>query len=291
VLKQRLISGTILAGVAVGVLFVDNLFAPYFPILFVVSLLLGWFCTRELISMMPAATRPAIGFTRVLVLIVIMSNWYQPIAGVLKLPAASSEWTAPMFCLVLTAMAVIIYEMIHYQGPGGHIERMAMTMFAIVYLSLLDCFFIQLRWILIDHGSMILMLTIFVPKLGDTGAYAVGNLIGKHKMTPILSPKKTWEGFAGGLIGSLIAVMIFYPWAPFKYGIIDAILYGIAMSIAGILGDLAESLIKRDAGVKDAGKTIPGFGGMLDVVDAVLFAAPVSYLWFAVTHVARISSP
>jgi phosphatidate cytidylyltransferase len=153
------------------------------------------------------------------------------------------------------------------------------------YLGLLGSFFAKLglHFLRVD----VLLLTIFVPKGGDIGAYAFGSLFGRHKMTPLLSPKKTWEGFAGGLLGSVLVAIGIHVLAPtmrigngFRFGYLEAVIFGVIVSVVGILGDLAESLIKRDAGAKDAATSIPGFGGLLDVVDSVLFSAPVVYLWF-----------
>jgi phosphatidate cytidylyltransferase len=101
-------------------------------------------------------------------------------------------------------------------------------------------------------------------------------------MTPILSPKKTWEGAAGGLLASvLVAVGLSFAGPLFRHGVGEAVAFGAVVCVAGVLGDLAESLVKRDCEAKDAANSIPGFGGLLDVIDSVLFAAPVAYLWFS----------
>ena len=101
-------------------------------------------------------------------------------------------------------------------------------------------------------------------------------------MTPILSPKKTWEGFAGGMIGGMLVAVGVVARRPAvrRLACWKQRRSGWSVGLAGVLGDLAESLIKRDCQTKDASHSIPGFGGLLDVVDSVLFAAPVAYLWF-----------
>jgi phosphatidate cytidylyltransferase len=172
--------------------------------------------------------------------------------------------------------------MARYREPGTAITRLALTTFVFVYLGLLGSVFAQIRWLGDPiRTSLMLALTIFAPKAGDIGAFFTGTFLGKHKMTPILSPKKTWEGFAGGLIAAaLMAVGLSYFGDVFRRGIVEAAAFGIVVGIVGVLGDLAESLIKRDGQAKDASQSIPGFGGLLDVVDSVLFAAPVAYLWF-----------
>jgi phosphatidate cytidylyltransferase len=101
-------------------------------------------------------------------------------------------------------------------------------------------------------------------------------------MTPLLSPKKTWEGAAGGLLASIAAAIAINRLGPaLNYGLME-IAFGISVGLAALLGDLAESLIKRDSGQKDASQVVPGFGGILDIVDSVIFSAPVSYWWLKV---------
>ena len=163
-------------------------------------------------------------------------------------------------------------------------ERIALTWLIVGYLGLLPCFFAQIRWLTPDHqaNSVRLALAVFVPKCCDIGAYTLGRLMGKHKMTPVLSPKKTWEGALGGMIAAVFAAIAIDEFGPtpvlrerdWQIG------FGLTVGVAGMLGDLAESLIKRDCQTKDASTVVPGFGGVLDVVDAILYSAPVSYLWF-----------
>jgi phosphatidate cytidylyltransferase len=99
-------------------------------------------------------------------------------------------------------------------------------------------------------------------------------------MTPLLSPKKTWEGFVGGLAAAVLVAVGFYQLDPVLRGApLAAVGFGATVWVAGVLGDLAESLIKRDCRRKDASQAIPGFGGVLDVVDSIVFAAPVAYCW------------
>jgi phosphatidate cytidylyltransferase len=175
-------------------------------------------------------------------------------------------------------------------GPGRSVERIALTWLIVGYLGLLPCFFAQIRWLTPDHeaNSVRLALAVFVPKCCDIGAYTLGRLIGRHKMTPVLSPKKTWEGAFGGVIAAVLAAVAIDRLGPtpvlgewhWQIG------FGVSVGIAGMLGDLAESLIKRDCQTKDASAAVPGFGGVLDVVDAIIFAAPVAYLWFALLPLA-----
>jgi phosphatidate cytidylyltransferase len=112
----------------------------------------------------------------------------------------------------------------------------------------------------------------------DTAAYFAGHSFGRHKMFERISPKKTWEGFAGGVAGSVVgALAVRWLLAPQALGIGAAAVVGLGAAVLGPLGDLAESMVKRAAGVKDSGNTIPGHGGLLDRIDALLFVAPWIY--------------
>jgi phosphatidate cytidylyltransferase len=167
------------------------------------------------------------------------------------------------------------------------VVRCALLVWVAGYLGLLPAFLAQLRWWdAVEGGQADLRgeaaigLTIFVAKGADIGAYFTGRLIGRHRMSPVISPKKTWEGLAGGLVLSmLIAVGINRLGPGLLGGDLSAAGFGLAVGGAGVLGDLAESLVKRDCRRKDASQVVPGFGGVLDVVDSVLFAAPVAYWW------------
>jgi phosphatidate cytidylyltransferase len=130
-----------------------------------------------------------------------------------------------------------------------------------------------------DLGLFITIMVFAGVFLGDTGAYFVGKKWGRHKLAPAVSPKKTWEGFFGGWITAcLSAVLVNLVFgARFSYG--HALAIGGLIGIFGVLGDLVESQIKRDAGIKDSGTLFPGHGGMLDRLDSILFSFPVVYYY------------
>ena len=114
---------------------------------------------------------------------------------------------------------------------------------------------------------------------GDAGAYLSGRLFGKTPLFPLVSPKKTWEGLIGGVaiaVGLCLAMRgLFFPWA----SVVDCLVMGIFIDLAGATGDLVESMMKRDAGVKDSGRFLPGHGGMLDRIDSIVFTLPLTYLY------------
>jgi phosphatidate cytidylyltransferase len=138
----------------------------------------------------------------------------------------------------------------------------------------------------IDEGSVgarFIYLCMAATWSNDTLAYFAGRSFGKHKLHPVISPKKTWEGFYGGAVGSIAAALIcratFLP----ELSLIEALIFGGVMAMLVPLGDLAESVLKRASGVKDSGQLIPGHGGLLDRIDALLFALPWTYLVALVT--------
>src|SRR5262245_10046008 len=285
-IRTRLLVGTLLALGAAGVLVGDTWLAqhgvPWFPFLFAFLALAGVVSSRELVRLFPAAHRPSELLVICGVLLLLAANWYPAIRlefGV----TVGSPWAMLVFVFVSVLIAAFLLEMYRYSGePGVAVPRLALALFAVAYLGLLSSFFVQIRWLAVPEVSgLMLALVIFVPKGNDIGAFFAGTFLGRHKMTPILSPKKTWEGFAGGMLaGAAVAVAFSFFGEVFRHGVLEAVAFGLVVGVAGVLGDLAESLVKRDCHTKDASRSIPGFGGLLDVIDSVLFAAPVAYLWF-----------
>jgi phosphatidate cytidylyltransferase len=182
-------------------------------------------------------------------------------------------------------LAAFVTEMADFHTPGESVARISLAVWITAYLGLLPCFLVQLRWLGAleangRRGTAALALAIFVPKCCDIGAYFTGRWLGRHPLAPVLSPKKTWEGAIGGLAAAVLAAIGINSAGPvIPGGVLSTVGFGLALGSAGILGDLAESLIKRDCRRKDASQVVPGFGGVLDVIDAILFAAPVAYGW------------
>jgi CDP-diglyceride synthetase len=189
-----------------------------------------------------------------------------------------------LLAIAAGVLIAFVGEMARFKQPGGNIINLMGAIFIIVYIGLLGSFMVMLR---IAYGIMAVVSMIVVTKLCDIGAYTVGRLIGKHKMAPSLSPGKTIEGACGGMLfaifGAWFSTAVLFPLAsgrPSQTTWLGIIVYGVAVGAAGALGDLAESLIKRDVSRKDSGVNVPGFGGFLDIFDSLLVAAPVAFgLW------------
>jgi len=177
--------------------------------------------------------------------------------------------------LALTLMAALLYQYLSF-GISGTLANCGITCLSILYLGLLSSFCVAIR---IDFGLWPLLMFIFTVKSADIGAYAIGTMFGKHKFSPKISPGKSWEGMGGGVAASAIvavgfaAVCDIMPWWL-------AAIFGPCFAFIGQFGDLAESMMKRDAEQKDSGSKVPGFGGILDIIDSPLVAAPFAYMFF-----------
>lgn len=193
----------------------------------------------------------------------------------------------PLLVLGLWSAVVFAAEMQQFQKPGRAAVHMAMAVFTLLYVGVLYGFLAALRLIHgHEWGLLALLSFLTVVKMADTGAYFTGRLLGRHKMTPILSPKKTVEGAIGGIAAACASSWaIFFFAGPFLVGstfvmpsTIGWLTYGLVIAIAGMIGDLAESLLKRDMERKDSSTWLPGLGGVLDIIDAVLVAGPFAYV-------------
>jgi len=158
-------------------------------------------------------------------------------------------------------------------GTEGTIRNVSASFFSIIYLGLLCGFILGIR---IGWGTWVILHFIFTVKSSDIGAYTLGRLIGKHKLCPTISPGKTWEGLAGAALFAAGVSFVFSHFCGIMPGL-WAIGFGAVFGVLGQLGDLVESMIKRDAASKDSSSSIPGFGGLLDVIDSPLATAPAAF--------------
>ncbi len=164
------------------------------------------------------------------------------------------------------------------------LSAVAITCFGILYLGWFSSFIIKLKLIAdpsLPAGSMLVAFLILVSKLGDIGAYLIGSRFGKHVLIPRISPKKSVEGSIGGFIFSLAGALISKAFLP-SMSYLHLIVLGILLGILTQIGDLSESLIKRDCATKDSNTIFPGLGGILDLIDSLLFATPVLYFYIRI---------
>ncbi len=178
--------------------------------------------------------------------------------------------------LVALALFVMIAAMVFNYHPGKNVILLWSVDFTgLVYCAIPLLLLMEIQDNLGGHFVIMLLLIIWAT---DSGAYFFGKFFGKKKLAPVLSPGKTWVGFYGGCASGLLAGAFVSSFFSLDLLTWQAMLIGILLSLSGQLGDLAESMLKREAGVKDSGRLIPGHGGLLDRLDSLLFASPVYYL-------------
>ena len=181
--------------------------------------------------------------------------------------------------LILLASAVVlpaIWFLVRRHREGAFLGWV-WTVAGILYIGWLLSHFVALREL--DFGRDWVLFALFVTFASDSAAYFVGSAIGKHHLAPGISPKKTWEGAAGGVVGAIGIGLLLVMLLDLPISYIQAVPLAIAVSIFGQLGDLLESLFKRTVGVKDSGKAMPGHGGFLDRMDSVVFAGVFVYYY------------
>jgi len=192
----------------------------------------------------------------------------------------SMQWPglAPQgLVLVITLAVALVSRLFSGEALKQSLVDAAVLLLGVLYVGLL------LGHVLLTRahpdGEWLIFFLILVTWAGDAGAYYVGSAMGQRKLAPVISPNKTVEGLLGGLGLSVIAALAGKVWFVPAFRLVDCVALGLLLAVAGVMGDLAESALKRSAGVKDSGRVIPGHGGMLDRLDSMLFTAPAFYYY------------
>jgi phosphatidate cytidylyltransferase len=196
------------------------------------------------------------------------------LGAVAMVVAGYSGGSEPLLvALAITVLAVLVWRLL--EPPQGSVADVTAGVFTALYVPFLASFAVLM--LRPDDGADRVVVFIVLVVLSDVGGYAAGVLLGRHPMAPTVSPKKSWEGFAGSAVfaavGGAIAVPLLVDGRP-----VEGVAIGLAVMAAATLGDLGESMIKRDLGIKDMGSVLPGHGGLMDRLDSLLPAAPVAYL-------------
>jgi len=194
------------------------------------------------------------------------------------------DGNAEAFAILLVILGVLA-RMIFERERRTPVATISLTLFGFFYVPYLFHYLSKIIFFG-QNGEMggifLAAYLIAVTKVTDIGAYLVGTRIGRHRMTPEISPKKTWEGFFGGLASGLLLSLAGVYWLDESLGDLrwtHAIILGVSIPLVSVIGDLAESIIKRDADIKDSGGVIPGIGGCLDLIDSLLYTAPLFYFY------------
>lgn len=303
-LRWRLISAAVILSVLLTLVWLDFRQVVFgipgiwlFPVLLGVSLL----AAEEVLGLVESKdVRPvawvvylgtaAITLAAALPMVCQLFGWQLPRDN----PLGHFGW--PLVALALASIGVLVAEMQRYERPGRSLVTAALGIFALVYVGLLGSFMALLRLHGLpaggatasggDWGMLALLSTLVIVKTGDAGAFFCGKALGRTKLTPVLSPGKTVEGAIGGALTACVAAWLMFRFAgPAIVGaayveppVWRVLVVGLVLALAGMVGDLVESLLKRDMERKDSSTWLPGLGGVLDIIDAVLVAGPVAYL-------------
>ncbi|HWN65655.1 MAG TPA: CDP-archaeol synthase [Candidatus Binatus sp.] len=201
-------------------------------------------------------------------------------------PAQSYDFeTAVLLFFLLTVFARQMFARLRHDEP---LQTMAYTLFGLLYVLWLFNFITKIVYVMPRSssgavtGQFYVLYLIAVTKFSDMGAYLTGSVIGRHLMIPHISAKKTWEGFFGALVFALLCSLALFKLMPGHLSALTwshATILGLLLGFAAVIGDLAESIIKRSTGVKDSGNLLPGIGGALDLLDSLLFTAPLLFFY------------
>jgi phosphatidate cytidylyltransferase len=265
----RDLSAAIGVGVGFGAYVVVCLlfFKPGFVLLVAVA---TWFACRELHQ---ALQKKGIEATLAPILAGCVVIAFGPYAIETWLPDTLTMTAALLACLALTVLATLIWRM--PRGPAGYVRDASASVLIIAYVPLLASF--GLLMLVGEHGPARIVAYILVVTMSDTGGLIAGRMFGRHLLAPKISPKKSWEGLIGSLVFGIAAgvgTAVFGLKVPFWVGIV----LGVSLVAVGTCGDLVESMIKRDIGIKDMSSFLPGHGGVMDRLDSLLFAAPVAWM-------------
>jgi phosphatidate cytidylyltransferase len=241
-----------------------------FKILVVLALLLA---LQELFQLMPdQRTQPL--------------NWVAHFSLLLILLPAFDQFI-PYFkereSVVLGLLFLSLTFLFSSRPPHEMLTSVSLTYFGVLYFGILGGYFLLLRDL--PRGSWLLLFVYVATWAYDTGGYFVGRFFGRHKMTPRVSPKKSWEGSLGGFVFTFTGLFLLWKFIPVYqeiFGFKDILILSLLMSLFGQLGDLVESMIKRSLSAKDSGSFFPGHGGIFDRIDSLLFNAPILFYYLTI---------
>jgi phosphatidate cytidylyltransferase len=289
VFLSRLFSSVVLWSLALW-----TIFSGYEPGFFVLVSGLGLLGLWEFYTMLEVAKRPTFKIIGMLggALIFVGGFYYLSQAGHPTGAADLPKFTYDFEVGVIVTLLLVVFARQIFQKTRdlSPIDTMAYTLFGILYVPWLFSFLTKIVYLPPRpeghvSGQWFVLYLCVVTKFSDMGAYVTGSLIGRTKLIPHISPNKTWEGFFGALafsVGGSFALRALLPGNPGGLGALsqlDTLILGLGLGFAAVIGDLAESIVKRSAGAKDSGRLLPGIGGALDLIDSILFTAPLLFFY------------
>lgn len=295
-LRWRLAVSAVLIPLFVGLFWLDARLGDSAPILLALVVCLAVRGASEMVDLLwTRSFTPNRTIVSACCVSVAAAAWWGRFGWMpIEIPWDHNTLAQVMLAYSLTILVLFLLATYRYREPGASMETLSAELLIVSYIGVLLGVASQLRWVAgAKAGYLVIGSLVIVTKGGDVGAYFFGRLFGKRKMVPHLSPGKTWAGAVGALIGSAVSAIAwlhlatphFTPAGSARWESPDwlsAAVYGLILGVTGLVGDLCESLIKRDVGKKDSARLLPGFGGLLDLMDSVLYAGPVAYvLWKA----------
>jgi len=269
-LRMRVVSGTLSFLVLCGVFALDHRAGTPIALAVGLALIAAW-GAGEFCRMAVAAGESLRGGLTVVVTAAVAAMPYVlvlvPMKGPMGIQASA-----------LCGAAVVLFAVYcREEDLAAGMRRLALSLFCVSYIGF-SLSFVLFIWMLAPKGIWAALMLLASAKAGDIGAYFVGKAAGKHHMASVISPNKTWEGAGASCVVTVIVALIIN-WVFGIYSAGFAFLTGAVIALSGQFGDLSESFVKRALGSKDSGTGIPGFGGVLDLIDSFILAAPATYLW------------
>lgn len=286
IFRRRLLSSTILWTVVISALFSGNKFLSDYVFL-AIMLFLVVFGMLEFYGIVEKRNLVCFKVLGILGGVLLLTSTFVYLSGnfvTVASPGKANDFESSI--LIIFVLGLCIRQLVSRHNTAG-ILAIATTLFGLMYVAWLLNFIQKINFFPGKgaervYGNYYVLYFILVTKCSDIGAYCVGSLIGRHKMIPRISPGKTWEGFGGAVVVSTAASLIFSHAVGSKLAgmtPLHAVIIGVILSSSAVVGDLIESLFKREAGLKDSGRFFPGIGGILDLLDSLLFNAPLMYLY------------
>ena len=293
-LKTRVLVSAVLVPAFIGLCWLDAKTGRSAAILLPLALLLAFQACREIAGLL-RLDRGSTALTTAgsLLILLVLWAWHAGVEPARLQNVASHRLDAlgpVLLAFACVVLGLLFARAITFRQPGGHAAVLAAEVFAVSYVGVLLAMAAELRWTGGGRlGYLALGSLVIGAKVGDIGGYSFGRLLGKRKLAPLLSPGKTIAGAVGAILTAAIVTAL---WLRFAGPLFDPaatigtwphlLAFGAALGIVGLIGDLCESLLKRDAGEKDASHLMPAFGGLLDLIDSVLYSAPVALLLWTV---------
>lgn len=293
-LGWRLLVSAILIPCLFGIFYLDAREGAKAPYLLGFVIVVAWRGSVEMVELLWTRSFTPDRFIIPLCCVVVAASSWWGRFGWMPISIAPDGNTLAQVTLTYSMIILLLFlfATYRYREPGRSMETLGAELMIVSYIGVLLGVAAQLRWVAGDQaGYLVIGSLVIVVKAGDVGAYTLGRLFGRRKMVPLLSPGKTWMGGFGALVGSALGSVLWLQYATPMFtpigqprwlapDVYSAGVYGLLLGVVGLVGDLCESLIKRDVGKKDSAPLFPGFGGLLDLMDSVLYAGPVAYvLW------------